>query len=156
MIRTQKLATQIASCFGVGHLPVAPGTWASMYTAAVAFLIQFYLGLTGLLVFFIAACLLSIWSVEMILRSDSSDKDPSWVVIDEVAGQSFVFFYMFDNQWWLAIIGFLAFRLFDILKPWPISWIDRKFQNSFGVLADDLAAGVLAGLAIFLFQIGGF
>ncbi len=148
----QKLATQIASGFGTGYLPKAPGTWASLYTAAIVFLLQIYLGQTALFLFFAAACLLSIWSVDVILKSDSSSKDPSWIVIDEVAGQTLVFFYVFDHELWLAILAFLAFRAFDIIKPWPISYVEKRFQNSFGVLADDILAGILAGVVVFIAQ----
>lgn len=148
-----KIAVQIASCFGIGHLPKAPGTWASLYTAAIAYLLQVYIGTSALFVFFTAACLLSIWSADIILKNNPDDPDPSWIVIDEVAGQSFVFFYLFLSNVGFAAVAFLLFRAFDIFKPWPISWVDKKFPNTFGVLADDVLAGIISGFLLFLFQV---
>lgn len=149
----QKFARPIASLFGVGFLPQAPGTWASAYAAALSFLIQFYFGSIALLVFCLLACLLSLWSAEMILKQEPDLKDPSWIVMDEVAGQSLAFLYLFQMSPWLLLLGFALFRLFDILKPWPVSYFDQKVAGSPGILADDLMAGFMAGIGVFLAQL---
>lgn len=149
----EKFARLLASGFGIGYWPKAPGTWASAYTAGFAFLIQIYLGNIALLVFAALVCILCVWVTEQLIKKDPSLSDPSWIVLDEVAGQSIVFAYVFDRDIWLAILAFAAFRFFDILKPWPISVVDRKMTGSLGVLLDDVVAGILAGLVVYLVQL---
>ena len=92
----------------------------------------------------VAVAALGIWASDVYVRR-SGIQDPSAIVIDEVAGQ------------WLALValpvdplayflGFALFRLFDIAKPWPVSWADRHVAGGLGVVLDDLLAGALAGL----------
>ncbi len=140
-------AQLLATWFGVGLLPVAPGTWGSL--AALPFAWGFYTfgGPVTLAAAAVAAFAGGIWAAGRIERA-SGIKDPSQVVIDEVAGQ------------WLALsavapdlllyaIGFVLFRIMDIVKPWPASWIDRRMPGGIGIMLDDLVAGAYAGIALY-------
>ena len=69
-------------------------------------------------------------------------EDPSAVVIDEVAGQWLALVLADPHLWWTWAIGFAAFRLFDIVKPWPVSWADRTLHGGLGVMLDDVLAGL--------------
>ena len=79
---------------------------------------------------------------------DSESKDNSFIVIDEVAGMLVALSFI-AHEAILYFFAFLLFRLFDILKPWPISWVDKNVKGGFGILLDDLIAGFFAGGIIF-------
>ncbi|MEI6805462.1 MAG: phosphatidylglycerophosphatase A, partial [Myxococcaceae bacterium] len=74
-------------------------------------------------------------------------QDPKEIVIDEVAGQGLALVFC-PPGWMALLLGFILFRLFDILKPWPISYVDRKIKNALGVMLDDMLAGVFAALIL--------
>jgi phosphatidylglycerophosphatase A len=146
-------AVSVASVFGIGYWPLMPGTWASLYAAGLAYLLQIHFGPAYVLALVGISSWLCLWSVASIQKNNLAAGDPPWVVMDEIAGQSLVFVYVFGSELWLLPLGFLLFRLFDILKPWPISWADRKFKNAFGVLFDDLLAGFFAGIVLLCLQV---
>jgi phosphatidylglycerophosphatase A len=141
-----RAAALLVTWFGSGWLPRAPGSWGSLAALPFAWLMVAQGG-PGLLAFaavalFAAGC----WAVDIALRETRS-KDPGWIVIDEVVGQ------------WLTLLaapfslggyaaGFLLFRLFDIWKPWPVSWVDRKLEGGFGVMADDVLAALYAAIVL--------
>ena len=143
-------AVLAATWFGAGLLPKAPGTWGSLAALPFAWLIATGLGSVGLFVAIIAVFLVGLWASEVVVRK-TGRHDPSYVVIDEVAGQ------------WLALLfvppdpllygaGFLLFRIADILKPWPASWADRNVSGGLGIMLDDLFAAlyVIAVLALYI------
>jgi phosphatidylglycerophosphatase A len=132
----------IASGFGIGLLPGAPGTWASLAALLCAWLIQGWGGITGQLVATAAAFLIGWWASARVVRTTST-ADPGWVVIDEIAAQWFVLLAV-PQRMWLYVAAFLAFRLFDIWKPFPVSWCDRNVKGGFGIMLDDIAAGLCA------------
>jgi len=146
----------LTSCFGLGHLPVAPGTWGSLPPAAV-FALMLYFNVGGITISVVMAALALMGSFVCVIFSGASiaatgKKDPGEVVADEVAGQSLTFvpipFILTDSPS-VALIcavtaaGFLLFRFFDILKPWPIRKLE-KLPSGWGILVDDLLAGVYA------------
>lgn len=146
--------TKIASVFGIGFIGKAPGTVASLYTAAAIFLVQYHTGLWGVMAIFAAAVLSCLWACDKILAQNPSQTDPGWIVMDEVAGQTLAMIYIFESgNLWYAAIAFVAFRFFDIVKPWPISWADRKIGGSLGILLDDIIAGLMAGIVVLAAQI---
>ena len=166
----KKFSHLSATFFGIGLLPIAPGTWGS-FAALFLFFNLIYLQINFLLffIFFIFFSIASIIICE-IASKDLIEKDHKTIVIDEVAGSglSFLFIpilgiYNFSTLEWqkesylAAFILILLFRFFDILKPHPISFIDSKFKSGFGIVLDDLLAGVFAGLTLlggnFFFQI---
>ena len=130
------LARLIASAGGCGRFPFAPGTFTSLVALAIGvpLLLQPYALAAAILVAMIAGH----WAI----RSLQIDDDPSWVVIDEVAGQ------------WVALLGlaqaslpglfaaFVLFRLLDVVKPGPIGWADRQ-PGAAGIMADDIIAGAI-------------
>jgi phosphatidylglycerophosphatase A len=157
--------TLAVTTFGVGYLPIAPGTWGSM--VAVGFYALLASSLSGfaysgseasfnatvaiihavILVAFLLFILLGIWaagrSIEML-----GNTDPSEAVVDEVMGQLVVFLFIpFTSSWHLILAGFLLFRLFDIWKPYPIDYL-QSLPGGIGICADDMLAGVYAGVCL--------
>ena len=160
------VALVIATWFGVGFLPWAPGTWASI-SAIFIFVLFSCLGWTVHLLIGVAVCLvifllpLGIWAagrVERIL----GNKDDGRIVIDEVFGQcfslvplvaKFTFFSSSPFVWETdtmaaAVTAFVAFRCFDITKLGPVGWAERKFSGGLGVILDDLVAGFMAAVFV--------
>ena len=133
----------IASFFGIGKIPGAPGTWGSL--AAVPcfyYLARFpwvHLGLLPLLF------LLGVYASTQVERR-FAEKDPSWVVIDEVLGVG-VAMVGIPTDWPFVIMALILFRLFDIWKPYPIRKLE-KLPEGWGIMADDLLAGVYANIWI--------
>ncbi|MES2473553.1 MAG: phosphatidylglycerophosphatase A [Pseudomonadota bacterium] len=155
-----RLSTAIASVFGIGYFKIAPGTVMSAVAMPLAFLIARHGGGAALLAASIAVFVIGIYACGDHVRATGRE-DPSECVIDELAGQ------------WLACafavapiaaagdvislpalaLAFVFFRLFDIWKPWPVSWADQKIAGGFGVMADDMLAGLMAGLVVILIRV---
>ncbi len=152
----------VASCFGLGWLPIAPGTWGSL-PPVVVFSVMLHFGVPGLVnaavmgVFVLAgsvACVTCVPAVSALVGKI----DPGEVVMDEVAGQAVTFLVIplllpadlsLKQCCLVAGGGFLLFRIFDIVKPWPISRLE-SLPAGWGVLADDLLAGVFAAIALYI------
>ncbi|MBF0614237.1 MAG: phosphatidylglycerophosphatase A [Magnetococcales bacterium] len=135
-----------ATFFGAGRLPKAPGTWGTLAAVPLAWLCQMF-GDAVLAGVFILITGVGVWSAQVVVEV-LKRKDPSEVVIDEVAG--FLLTMMIAPRGWGWMVGgFLLFRLFDIWKPWPVHALER-LPGGWGVMADDLAAGVWAGLCLLL------
>jgi phosphatidylglycerophosphatase A len=155
--------------FGVGYLPLAPGTWGSVVgvgiylgvsrmVVEIAVGFRFYISEVGwnpftawvhvaILVSFLLFCLLGVWSAGRATNL-FGDGDPSQAVVDEVIGQLIVFLFVpFGIGWPFIIAGFLLFRLFDIWKPYPIDYL-QNLPAGIGVCADDILAGVYAGVCL--------
>lgn len=160
-----KLALFLATGLGVGYGPVMPGTYGSALGVGV------YLGLvhiaaplphSQMLLAFVAAAvaLFSIWVVSIALRGFTV-KDPQEIVIDEVAGQlvsllPLPMVYANPRSHWLAVFaGFLLFRIFDAAKPYPI-WKFERLPGAWGVVADDLVAGVFAAAVLMILNFLGW
>jgi len=143
-------AGMIATCVGIGFLPVAPGTWASLAALPVAWIIVVNLGQLGLAIAAAGALLAGIWAGGRIATLHE-EKDPSAVVIDEVAGQ-WVALLAVPPDFVLYAIGFGLFRLADIFKPWPVSWAEG-LPGGFGVMMDDVLAGIYAGLGVYVISV---
>lgn len=135
----------LATWFGVGLLPKAPGTWGSLAALPFAWIIAELGGWPWLAAAILIVTLIGWWAAERTV-AQSGVQDPGAVVIDEVAGQWLVLLVTPPNLL-LYALGFLLFRLFDITKPWPASWADRQVKGGLGVMLDDLLAG-LYGLAV--------
>lgn len=143
------------SFFGLGLLPVAPGTWGSV-PVAVVFGLMCYYGATAMAVSVVMACIVIAASAVCVLfgpgvMDDLGKKDPGEIVADEAAGQAIAFIgaYAIGGQEILvmSLIGFIAFRVFDISKPWPCKKLE-ELNGGWGVLADDLMAGVYAAVVL--------
>ncbi|MFC1675720.1 phosphatidylglycerophosphatase A [Planctomycetota bacterium] len=143
------------SCFGLGWLPIAPGTWGSVPVAGI-FVLLAYLDASAVMVSIVMGVCVVVGSVVCVWLADASieacgKKDPGEVVVDEFAGQSVTFiaagFITGMPFLIVAAAGFLFFRLFDIVKPWPVKSLE-KLPRGWGILADDLMAGVYAGVLL--------
>lgn len=141
-------ARLLATWFGVGHLPKAPGTWGSLAALPFAWAIVDLGGQFFLLIAATIALVAGIWAASVLERTDGT-KDPGHIVIDEVAGQWLTLVPVVPDPL-LYGIGFILFRIADILKPWPANWLDRNLSGGAGVMLDDIAAGAYAGVVLYL------
>ncbi len=131
----------LAFGFGSGLAPVAPGTFGTL--AAVPFyLLMARLPLAGYLTVLAVVILTGIWICDRTSR-DLGVHDHPGIVWDEFAG-FFVTMTAAPAGWPWVVGGFLLFRLFDILKPWPIGWLDERVKGGLGIMLDDLLAGLFA------------
>ncbi len=153
----KKLAFIIATFFGAGLSPKAPGTAGSLATLPLAFLAAYFFGRNGIVLVAGIAFFAGVWATGQ-LTKDSDDKDPSKVVIDETAGQLLTFSLVAPTLYHNAtpqviiiyVLGFLLFRLFDIFKAGPVKWADSKLKNAWGVMLDDIFAGLFAAIVLML------
>jgi phosphatidylglycerophosphatase A len=152
------LAKAIATVGGVGYLRPAPGTWGSFAALPLTYVLHQLGGFPLLAIATVVAIVAGIWATG-VMTAGQDDHDPSEIVIDEVAGQFIALMAISYPAWshgieitalwpgWVA--GFLLFRLFDITKPGPIGWADRR-GDALGVMLDDLIAGVFAAIGVAL------
>jgi phosphatidylglycerophosphatase A len=138
----------VASFFGLGFFPVAPGTLTSLAIVLLYKYLIHVLALPYLLLIFLLLCVLGVLAAAA-YSSELKKTDPRQVVIDEAAGQ-FLVFLSITPDWTLLVIGFLLFRLFDILKPFPIRRLER-LPGGWGIMADDIAAALMAKALLHLF-----
>ena len=143
----------IATSGGIGLIPKAPGTFGSLPGLLMAYLLHliFPLGSPGFwpvaLTLLAATFLVGVYSIAIVERRWNSH-DSGAIVIDEVVGQ-FITVMMFGDRLGLLVVGFLFFRFFDILKPFPINWFDKNINNAWGTMLDDVVAGVFAAICLF-------
>ena len=138
-------ASLVATGFGTGRLPAAPGTWGSLAALPVAWLLVSAGGAPLLAAAAAVTSLVGWWASAAYLRTSDSGGDPGEVVIDEIAGQWIALLFA-PHTLTAYALAFALFRLFDIWKPWPVGWADRNLPGGRGVMADDLLAGVYAAL----------
>jgi len=131
----------IATCFGLGYLPAVPGTWGTFGGIALYLLLivissssLFYI--LAVLIAFIIGC----WICEKVAQ-DMKVYDHGSVVWDEVVGYCISMFALPHTFFWITA-GFILFRIFDIIKPWPIVLVDEKMKSGFGMMLDDVLAGI--------------
>jgi undecaprenyl-diphosphatase len=153
----------LTSSFGLGWLPKAPGTWGSLPSILIFALACHYAGtplsiLISMAAIIIAGSLVCVKFAPAVIKQTGKN-DPREVVADETAGQAVTFlaaiffnFDTFDNAqiFTTALLGFLLFRFFDILKPWPVCKME-KYPQGWGILLDDLLAGVFAAIWLLVF-----
>jgi len=142
----KKIAIWVASFFGTGYLPIAPGTWASMVTA----LIVFFTPLSTLPFVFLLLTTAVVYVIGIPVAGDCEKyyqkKDPRQCVIDEVAGQ-LVSLWFLPRQAGLYAAAFLLFRIFDILKPFPVNK-SETLPRGIGIMTDDVLAGFYALIVV--------
>jgi phosphatidylglycerophosphatase A len=142
MFRTlNALSKAIATALGAGYSPIAPGTCGTAVTVPLAY------ALAGLPLWQYTLVLLGITTVG-IWAADRADRawgthDSGRIVVDEVAGYLTTVALVDRGHWVPLAVGFVVFRVLDIVKPPPIRWLDRTMPGGFGVVVDDIAAGVL-------------
>ena len=135
-----KISEWIATCFKVGYLPFAPGTWGSVFAILLWWVLlkdlNTYIFGAIIIIFLLIGIVVS-----NIIIDQSGDHDPSYIIIDELVGQWLALFLIPDGFFNIAI-SFILFRFFDIIKPWPIRLIE-KLPKGLGVMSDDLTAGFI-------------
>ena len=135
----------LATGGGVGLLRPAPGTWGSLLALPLAAVIVWSAGEIGLLVAAAIATGAGTWAAAYVGRG--GDHDAGIIVIDEIAGQ-WLCLVPVAYDFGLYVVAFALFRLFDIAKPWPASWVDRRLKTPFGVMLDDVVAGLYGAVAV--------
>ena len=136
----------LASLGGIGLIPFAPGTFGSIFAWIVFILISHFV---NMLILTIVIIILSIWICEKVSK-DLFEKDHKSIVIDELAGMwvallPVIYFASSQSERiTYAILALVFFRFFDILKPFPVLYFDQKYKNGFGIVFDDIIAGILA------------
>ena len=149
--------------FGIGKLKRIPGSYASLATTVFLFFLFHVVGLSpnfaliGVIIIF----LISLYAISVFVKN-MDNKDPKEIVIDEFIGQSIpICLYEIAHEGTKDIsqvltfyfIMFILFRIFDIAKPYPVSYYDKKFKNSFGVIMDDVCAGLYVVAILVLYMV---
>ena len=156
----KKIGKLIVTMFGVGFIKYFPGTFGSLVTASLYYIFYvikinyFFLLFINIFLFFY-----SIWMINK-LEGEFKEIDSKEIVIDEFLGQSvpILFFYIIfyegsvSNTFFFIIVflSFIGFRFFDILKPYPINYVDKNIKNGFGVILDDLIAGFFTLIVLYI------
>ena len=161
----------LSTLYGIGLVRIAPGTAGSLVAALLAYpIVQLPWGCLWLALGALLFTVLGSMNAARFMRARNTMHDPSEIVIDELIGQWLT--YVVWHGWLFAIagtsasairlldevaasplflaLGFALFRLFDILKPWPISWADRHIKGGFGVMFDDVLAAIPAGTLLYV------
>jgi len=144
----------IATWFGCGLIKGAPGTWGTLGAIPFGFAILFYGNIYILAGFIFIFTLIGLWASDKFEKATGTH-DASAIVIDEVVGLwiTLIFAKLSITSFFLS---FIFFRVFDITKPWPISWVDKNIKGAKGVMFDDIVAGFAAGLCIWSLHYYGF
>ena len=160
---TNKFNTLFVTMLGIGKIKIIPGTFGSLATVIILYILFHLLDISpniillGLVIVFIY----SFYAVRSHILN-IEDKDPKEIVIDEFIGQSIpIYLYEVshgtekspDEAVIFYVICFILFRFFDIRKPFPVSYFDRNFKNSFGVIMDDVCAGLYVVLSLICFMV---
>ncbi len=144
-----RLIQLAGSGLGLGRLPVAPGTWGSLGGLLIWWLtLPMGRGLQALLL--IGAAVPAAFICGACARR-AGREDPSFIVLDEVLGMYLALLFLTPSLPWV-LAAFVLFRLLDILKPWPVSLMEKRFTGGAAILLDDLVAGALAALVIIILQ----
>ena len=159
----KKINLTFVTFFGIGYIKIASGTFASLVTSIIFYcLFRFYISIEHfpiLCLFIISFFVYSLYAIKTV-EAEFEQKDARQIVIDEVIGQSIPIVFIeyivflhnqsFGADIYLYIISFFMFRFFDILKPFPIRYFDKNYKNSFGILFDDVLAGVYTLIIVLL------
>jgi len=138
----------MATGFGIGLIPKAPGTWGSLFAVLVGWEIFNSFGALGLAVGSLGAFGVGVRVSGDCIRKYES-QDPKQVVIDEIAGQWLVLLVA-GHEITHYVLAFVLFRVFDIFKPWPVSWADREIKGGLGVMVDDVLAAIYAAAVLYM------
>ncbi len=138
-----KMATFFSTLFTVGYFPKAPGTVGSLFSLLIAIPIMLWGGMLLLLPLLLVFTAIGFWSAE-IYRKNIGKEDPKEVVIDELVGQWMVILFINPHIWWHWLLAFGLFRLFDIIKPFPVDYLDKTIKGGKGIMIDDIAAAIMA------------
>lgn len=138
---SQPIWWYIATGFGIGLKP-ASGTLASLAILPFAYIIHVAFGNFALLGAAVVLFFVGLWVSKQFLRHHpDKGSDPHDIVVDEFAGQCLVLSVLYPT-WQSYFVGFLLFRIFDVVKPWPVSWADKELKGALGIMFDDFLAAM--------------
>lgn len=143
----------LATGFGSGLSPIVPGTMGTL-AAVPLFLLLAQLSLPVYVLVVIASCFVGI-KICQVTSDDMGVHDHGAIVWDEFAGFWITmlivpWFNLEATDWKWLLTGFVLFRFFDMVKPWPIGWLDKRVHGGLGIMIDDIVAGVMAGVALYV------
>ena len=149
--------------FGLGKIPKIPGTFGSLATIIILYFFFHILNISSNIIL-VGLIIIFIYSFSAVTThiKDNENKDPKEVIIDEFIGQSIpIYLYEIshgtknssDEALISYIVCFILFRFFDIAKPFPVNYFDKNFKNSFGVIMDDVCAGLYVVLSLICFMV---
>jgi len=147
---TNKAAVFLATGFYIGKIPLAPGTFGSLIGLPLCFLLA-EIQLSAAIIAVLLIIALAIW-ISNVAERTLERKDPGCIVIDEIAGMVVTLIGLPFNLT-TATIGFILFRILDILKPFPIRILDKRLPGGLGIVADDVVAGIFANVLIRIFAV---
>ena len=156
----KKINSLFVTMFGIGKLPRIPGSYASLVTVIILYILFHIFSVPAdvFLFLLVGIFIISLFAVNLFIK-DLTNKDPKEIVIDEFIGQSIpIYLYEishgtdknFNESIYIYFVIFILFRLFDIKKPFPVSYFDKNFKNSFGVVMDDVIAGLYVVLVLII------
>ena len=152
-----KIISIFPTLFGIGYSPIAPGTIGSIFSIVLLYFLIKFVSYSFLVIIFIIIFFTSLKLIEKYSNLLKSH-DSSTIVIDEFLGIFLIILFYdylkFANDFIMFLLILLLFRFFDVLKVFPINWVDKNIKNSFGVVLDDLLAGVYS--IIILYSINVF
>jgi len=139
----------LATLGGIGMVPIAPGTFGSVVAWLIFVYLSHFISLINMIILTISFCFLSIWICNQASKN-LENKDHKSIVIDELVGMWIALLpvlFLANSQFErtvYALAALIFFRLFDILKPFPISYFDKNYKNGFGIVIDDVISGLIA------------
>ena len=159
----KKINLIFVTFLGAGYIKLAPGTFASLFTSIIFFyLFRFYISIEYFPILCVTMIFVFTYSLYAIktIENEFEQKDARQIVIDEVIGQSIPILFIeyiaylqtqsFGADLYLYVASFILFRFFDILKFFPIKYFDKNYKNSFGILFDDILAGIYSLIGMLL------
>ena len=158
-----KINFLFVTLFGIGKIKKIPGSFASLFTTLFLFFLFHILKISPdiILICIVIIFFISLYAVNIFIK-DFDNKDPKEVVIDEFIGQSIpICLYEIAHDTTketsqiltFYFMMFILFRIFDITKPYPVSYYDKNFKNSFGVIMDDICAGLYVVAVLVLYMV---
>tara|TARA_A100001011_G_C13678644_1_gene582729 strand:- start:44 stop:547 length:504 start_codon:yes stop_codon:yes gene_type:complete len=159
----KKFNTLFVTMFGIGRIKIIPGTFGSLITVIILYILFHTLNISSNLIF-LGLTIIFIYSFTAVANyiENNENKDPKEIIIDEFIGQSIpIYLYEISHGTEKSpneaiifyVICFILFRFFDIRKPFPVNFFDKNFKNSFGVIMDDVCAGLYVVLSLICFMV---
>jgi len=147
-----KIISIFTTLFGIGYSPIAPGTIGSIFSIVFLYFLIKFISYSFLVIIFLIILFASLKLIEKYSNLLKSH-DSSTIVIDEFLGIFLIILFYdylkFTNDFIMFLLILILFRFFDILKVFPINWVDKNIKNSFGVVLDDLLAGVYSIIVLY-------
>ena len=160
----KKINLLISTFFGNGYISKIPGTFTSLSTSIILYILFELFNFRNLNYILILYSIVFFYSFYAVMDSENEfeNKDPRQIVIDEVLGQAMplilIVYLSINNMISIPVeiyylLSFILFRFFDIVKPFPVSYFDKQHKNFFGIIMDDIMAGLYSMIMIYLFAL---